>query len=89
MRKKDAKKKNERTPIEDDGRTIANMNVDGLPWYRPNATRKKEGEQRDQPTHKETLALIFAAYKAHLPYFIAMIVGFGLAFLIVALWING
>lgn len=89
MRKKDAKKKIERTPIEDDGRTIANMNVDGLPWYRPNATRKKEGEQRDQPTHKETWALIFAAYKAYLPYFIAMIVGFGLAFLIVALWING
>ena len=28
-------KKNPDLPPDDDGRTIANMNVEGMPWYRP------------------------------------------------------
>ena len=27
---------------EDDGRTIAEMNVDGMPWYNPNITDKNK-----------------------------------------------
>ena len=32
---------------EDDGRTIVNMNVDGMPWYR--ADRHEAGERSGQP----------------------------------------
>ncbi len=32
---------------EDDGRTIVNMNVDGMPWYR--ADRDEAGERSGQP----------------------------------------
>lgn len=31
---------------DDDGRTIANMNVDGMPWYTP---EKKEGDAQKAP----------------------------------------
>ena len=29
------KKKRDRFAEEDDGRSFANMNVEGMPWYRP------------------------------------------------------
>ena len=29
------KRKKERYVEEDDGRSFANMNVEGMPWYRP------------------------------------------------------
>ena len=36
--------KKNRFPEGDDGRTIVNMNVDGMPWYTP---REKTGENPD------------------------------------------
>lgn len=30
-------KENKKRTYEDDGRTIANMNVEGMPWYKPEA----------------------------------------------------
>ena len=45
--KKDKEKKKMTEP-EDDGRTIVNMNVDGLPWYQPNLPdRKIKGHDPD------------------------------------------
>ena len=34
-------------PEWDDGRTIANMNVEGMPWHTPAENRKMPGENRD------------------------------------------
>lgn len=38
------RKKEKELPDWDDGRTIANMNVDGMPWYLGEAKRKREEE---------------------------------------------
>ena len=48
-----ARKKPE-LPEWDDGRTISDMNVDGMPWYSP---KKKDpaGERKDSSSSKETL----------------------------------
>ncbi len=35
-------KTRKKEPFIDDGRTIANMNVDGMPWYIDEAKRKQE-----------------------------------------------
>lgn len=53
-----AKKK--KTKFVDDGRTIADMNVEGMPWYTPG---KKEEGQKDTPkeydlTRKEMFAMM-------------------------------
>lgn len=52
----------------DDGRTIANMNVDGMPWYDPASDKKesgapvaensKPGEPAEPLTFKETMAVV-------------------------------
>lgn len=63
MCKKDTKPKN-RLPDGDDGRTIANMNVDGMPWY-----VKKNPDQKDNttpPTKEELKIWKNAALKAAL-----------------------
>ena len=39
-----AKKK--KTKFVDDGRTIADMNVEGMPWYTPG--KKEEGQKKRQ-----------------------------------------
>ena len=40
---------------DDDGKVIANMNVDGMPWYvdRANKTEKSEGDSEPVPLTKE------------------------------------
>ena len=41
-----SKEKKKSQPFEDDGRTIANMNVEGMPWYRaPSATPSINDEE--------------------------------------------
>ena len=51
---------------DDDGRTIADMNVDGMPWYRP---PRPQGEgQADQPklSKRETRSVVLGALAAAL-----------------------
>ncbi len=67
------KKKKEKQDFEDDGRTIVDMNVDGFSWYQPRKGKEKKAEDRDKPTKKELGAMILAAYKAYLPYFLILI----------------
>lgn len=85
--KKNKKKKN---VIEDDGRTIVNMNVDGFSWYVPGKDDEKAppSDKHDVPTRKERLALIRGAYLAMLPYFLILLGGFLLAFLAAYLWLR-
>ena len=51
--------------FEDDGRTIADMNVDGMPWYAP--TRKDpESAEKIELTPEEQRWMIGGALKAAL-----------------------
>ena len=60
---------------DDDGRVIAPMNVDGMPWYNPGHTEnvsEGEGEEdekpewyvEDKPTKEENRAIFFGAMRA-------------------------
>lgn len=47
------KEKKKRTDFEDDGRTVANMNVDGMPWYSP--TRTDDTKPELTPSEKKAV----------------------------------
>lgn len=70
--------------FEDDGRTIVNMNCEGFPWYVKNKSDRPV-EKKDKLTRKELRAVIAGAFRAYLPYFLFMIGGFTLAFLLICL----
>lgn len=59
--------KGKKTYEDDDGRVIANMNVDGMPWYM-RETRKKQASDSDfsDLSRKETRELVKGAIKAGL-----------------------
>lgn len=54
-----AKKK--KTYDDDDGHVIANMNVEGMPWYRP---EKKQKNSQEPLSRKETLQVLWGALGA-------------------------
>lgn len=73
----------------DDGRTVADMNVEGMPWYRSKKARKngKEVSQLDL-SRKERRAVVWAGVKAVLPAAICAVAGMTAAIIIVALWVG-
>lgn len=73
---------------DDDGRTIVDMNVPGMPWYNPTTANKKVAKE-DRPTRRETHAMIRAWFVAYLPRIFAVVIGFGLAALLISCWLNG
>ena len=80
--------KNKKHYADDDGRTIVDMNVDGMPWYQRNKSDKKVADE-DKPTRKERHAMMRAWFSIYLPRLLAIIVGFGLAAAVVVCWLNG
>ena len=82
-----AKEKKEKPYIYDDGHTIVDMNVDGMPWYNPNRTDRKK-KDKDKPSFKERMAMTFGAYRAFLPFVVATVVAFGLVALLLFLWLS-
>ena len=54
-----------RDDFEDDGRTIADMNVDGMPWYAPNR-QDPENTEKVELTREEQRWMIGGALKAAL-----------------------
>ena len=59
--------RNERMDPEDDGRTIADMNVDGMPWYvREKRQEADDGREHYQMTREESRMYTWAAVKAGL-----------------------
>ncbi len=58
------KEKRSNLPPEDDGRTIADMNVEGMPWYVDKKRRDENG--RLQLTPAESRAVIGGVLKAAL-----------------------
>ena len=59
--------KKRKTYDDDDGRVIANMNVDGMPWYVDMAKKKQERTGDDPELTKEEMRYtIWGALKAGL-----------------------
>ena len=51
---------------DDDGRVIANMNVDGMPWYVDAAKKKDASSQELDLTKEESKAVLWGTVKAGL-----------------------
>ena len=58
--------KDKRQMQEDDGRTYANMNVEGMPWYRPEKEDQPQSEEKIQLTKSEARWAMWGALKAAL-----------------------
>jgi len=60
------KKKKEKVIYVDDGRTIANMNVEGMPWYNPSKNTEVPSNSAPEytPNAKETLSIMGGVLKA-------------------------
>ena len=73
-------KKRKKEELEDDGRTIANMNVEGMPWYhRPSIDAKADSNRPSEPmTPEEQRLYTWAAIKAGLLIVLVFAVVFGL-----------
>lgn len=80
--KKTEKKKDEIIWI-DDGRTVSDMNVEGMPWYVKGGYRKDKAER---VTLREKLAVVFGAYKAYLPVLAITALSIGAVFLLILIW---
>lgn len=67
---------------DDDGRVIAPMNVEGMPWYLKNVRQKNVNNERSHPlSTKETLSVTLYAILAGIT--VALIIGlFGFLFIL-------
>ena len=82
------KNKKKKVYDDDDGRVIAPMNVDGMPWFdhrQPKSTGQTEGEEFDfnslsreekKEYRRETWAIIFGIMKYVIPIMLVFIVAF-------------
>jgi len=77
------KKHSKRAEVEDHGETIANMNVDGLPWYQSEKSMAKKSKLVSLNLSKqERRAMIWGAYKAYLPVFLVILGSFALVYIL-------
>lgn len=80
---------------DDDGRTIAEMNVDGMPWYQESARRKTRAESRaelqeridrgEALTRRQTLRYTLYATLAGLT--VVGVIGGGTVLFVFLLWL--
>ena len=76
---------NNQENYHEDGRTIANMDIEGMPHRIKNeSNRRREYDVSKQ----EKRHLVFAAYKAMLPILLCGIIGMTLAMLLIMLWLK-
>lgn len=75
---KRGKKEKKKYVYVDDGRTIADMNVEGMPGYDPARDKKKA----DRLTWKEKAAILFGAYRAYFPYLVTVLLALAIVYLI-------
>lgn len=67
----------------DDGHTIYNMNVEGMRGYQ----KKVENKNNIYVNKKEKYAMVKAAFLAYLPKVLIILLGFGLAALVLYFWL--
>lgn len=67
---------------DDDGRTIVDMNVEGMPWYVPKRDKPTSNHEEIKLTPKENLGLYLGVLKA-----VALVAGvfIGVFFLVILL----
>lgn len=83
------KTKKKKVKYIDDGRTIANMNVEGMKWYVPEKHRRAKSQLADlKITKSERRAMIKGALLAILPIVFAYIGIFFVIFLIIYFWLS-
>lgn len=88
-KRKKSKRGRDKPGFYDDGRVLADMNVDGFSWYAPSARGKKAVKNDpDKATKKETRAMIVAQLKIILPRMLIVIGSFVLVMLLCTLWLN-
>ncbi len=75
-------KANKKPKYIDDGHTIYNMDVDGMPH------RRAKNKDDFYVTRKEKRAIIKAALQHYLPLFIGVLVCFLIAMLLIMLWLS-
>ena len=79
-------KRKNKQPIEDDGRTIVDMNIPGTPWYRETLDPE---EEEDDFSDLDTKQLIKEAYKK---FFLGLLIWVGIIgivlFGIIYLWLG-
>lgn len=74
---------------DDDGRTLYEMNVEGMPYYEKEEIREKnKGIKKIRVNRKERSAMVRAAYLAMLPKFLITIGCFTLVALLIWLWLK-
>ncbi len=78
-------KKKKTDEFIDDGRTIANMDIEGMPHRIKNDSNRKKEYDIDKEEKKH---LIFASYKAFLPVLICGIIGMFLTMLLIMFWLK-
>lgn len=81
-------KKNKRSSEEDtDERTVAEMNIEGMPWYKTPEEIKNQKEIDDLGiTKEENRAMIRGAYAALMPAFLIGLAVFSAAFGLIMLY---
>ncbi len=74
---------------DDSGYTIIDMNVEGMPGYiKPEHKKNKESIAKLNLTKKEKRAIFWGSFKAVLPTVAFILVGFGIATLLMYLWLG-
>ena len=75
--------------FQDDGRTIADMNIEGMKGYQSKKAKKNAEEIKNlNLTKEEQKAITKAGIKAYMPMFLCMLGGFVLAFLLIFAWMS-
>lgn len=69
--------------IQDDGHTIYNMDVDGMPH------RRVTKNESSMVTKDEKKLLLKETYKAYFKVLLIALVGFAIAMLLIELWLKG
>lgn len=77
-------KKKKKEEFIDDGRVIADMDIEGMP-HRINSAKRKRNYDLSK---EEKRHLILAGYKAFFPVLICGLLGMGFAMLIIMLWLH-
>ena len=73
----------------DDGRSIADMNIEGFSWYNKNSRKKQQNEiTKLDISFKERKAMILGALSVILPMAGLIILLYAGAFLLLSLWLN-
>ena len=87
------KKKKERAELDTET-TFVNMNVEGFKWYDPNLEKRREAQKQNKGvippkvSRKEYWRMVKGAFLAFLPYFLMILLIFGILVGIAYLWLS-